>query len=29
MMIAGCFGLVRACAARLPKWREEIARSLG
>ena len=29
MMITGCFGLVRACAARLPEWNEEIARALG
>jgi len=29
MMIAGCFGLVRACAARLPQWRDEIERGLG
>ncbi len=29
MMLAGCFGLVRACAARLPQWTEEIERALG
>ena len=28
MMIAGCFGLVRACAARVPEWREDIERAL-
>jgi hypothetical protein len=28
MMIAGCFGLVQACAARVPQWREEITRVL-
>ncbi len=28
MMITGCFGLVRACAARVPEWREEITRAL-
>ena len=28
MMIAGCFGLVRACAARLPQWRGEIEAAL-
>lgn len=28
MMVAGCFGLVRACAARLPAWRDEIEAAL-
>jgi len=28
MMLAGCFGLVRACAAKLPAWRAEIERAL-
>jgi uncharacterized protein (DUF1786 family) len=28
MMLAGCYGLVRACAAKLPAWREEIERAL-
>ncbi len=28
MMIAGCFGLVRACAARTPEWRQEITDAL-
>jgi len=28
MMIAGCFGLLRAFAARVPEWREEIERAL-
>jgi uncharacterized protein (DUF1786 family) len=28
MMLAGCYGLVRACAAKLPAWREEIEQAL-
>jgi len=28
MMLAGCYGLVRACAAKLPAWHEEIERAL-
>ncbi len=28
MMMAGCFGLVRACAARTPEWREDIEGAL-
>jgi uncharacterized protein (DUF1786 family) len=28
MMLAGCFGLLRAAAARVPEWREEIEASL-
>ena len=28
MMIAGCFGLVRACADLKPEWTEEILTSL-
>lgn len=28
MMIAGCFGLLRGFAARMPEWREEIEKSL-
>jgi hypothetical protein len=28
MMIAGCFGLVRACAARIPAWRGAIDHAL-
>jgi hypothetical protein len=29
MMLAGTFGLLRAAAARVPTWREEIELSLG
>jgi uncharacterized protein (DUF1786 family) len=29
MMIAGCFGLIRAMAAHKPEWREEIEQALG
>ena len=29
MMLAGCFGLLRACAAKLPEFGDEIARALG
>lgn len=29
MMLAGCFGLLRAAAAHVPEWREEITASLG
>jgi hypothetical protein len=29
MMLAGAFGLLRAAAARVPEWREEIEPSLG
>jgi hypothetical protein len=29
MMLAGCFGLLRAGAARVPEWRKEIEASLG
>ena len=28
MMLAGCFGLIRAWAERRPSWREEILRAL-
>jgi len=28
MMMAGCFGLIRAAGARLPQWREEIEQAL-
>lgn len=28
MMVAGCFGLIRAFAHKVPRWREEIERSL-
>jgi uncharacterized protein (DUF1786 family) len=28
MMLAGCYGLVRACAAKLPAWRAEIEQAL-
>lgn len=28
MMLAGCFGLLRACAAKWPEWREEIEEGL-
>jgi hypothetical protein len=28
MMLAGCFGLLRAAAARVPEWRAEIEASL-
>jgi len=28
MMLASCYGLVRACAAKIPAWREEIDRAL-
>jgi hypothetical protein len=27
-MLAGCFGLLRACAEVVPEWREPIERSL-
>jgi hypothetical protein len=28
MMLAGCYGLVRACAVKLPQWRDEIEAAL-
>jgi hypothetical protein len=28
MMLAGCFGLARAVALKLPEWREELERAL-
>jgi hypothetical protein len=29
MMIAGCFGLIRAMALHKPEWQEEIEQALG
>ena len=28
MMLSGCFGLVRGCAAKMPEWKEEIEKAL-